>query len=675
MNRSRQSYLIVSVLALCAWMGLALAPCGAQTSPVPFLQQPVWPVGAVPGGAQFTLVATGTGFVRGSTLTWNGTRLTTTYVSGTRINASVPASYITASLGALVGVQQPGGLPASNGVTFEVGKSRTSVTLGRTDYAAGLDSVSVVTADFNGDGVPDLAAVSNSQSNFTILTGNGDGTFKVQGTFLIPSAPGYVAVADFNNDGKADLAISGLGVVYVFLGNGDGTFGGATDYTMQADDGPVAVGDFNGDGIVDIATTDPATGTVAVMVNGVATNYSVGSMPEGVTVGDFNHDGKLDLAVANYAGASLSILLGNGDGTFKTPSTITTTNGPWALVTADINNDAKLDLLVATPGYSQTENQMVVLVGNGDGTFKAPQGYSVGSDPLGIVAGDFNNDRKLDVAVAAEASNQVSLLLGNGDGTFQTSLSYAAAAGVDSLAAGDFNKDGSLDLAGSYYNSSSVSAFLQPSNGQAKAVVSPTSLTFPLTVVSYSSASMPVTLTNTGTANLSIQSITASAQFSANTNFQGGCQSSLSPGAFCTINVTFTPQHQGTQTGTLTISDNAQGSPQTVSLQGQATFFLVSPLSWDFGTVTWGTTSTPLQISIYGEDGQPEKVSFSISPSGDTSLFPYTNTCNGYVPSHAFCYVNISFAPVQGTGSVSANFQINGGGGLTKVAISGTGHQ
>jgi hypothetical protein len=85
-----------------------------------------------------------------------------------------------------------------------------------------------------------------------------------------------------------------------------------------------------------------------------------------------------------------------------------------------------------------------------------------------------------------------------------------------------------------------------------------------------------------------------------------------------------------------------------------------------------GTTSAPQVISIYGEDGQPEKVSFSISPSSDTSLFPYTNTCNGYVPSHATCTVSISFAPT-GVGSVSASLQIDGGGGLTKVALTGTG--
>jgi len=109
-----------------------------------------------------------------------------------------------------------------------------------------------------------------------------------------------------------------------------------------------------------------------------------------------------------------------------------------------------------------------------------------------------------------------------------------------------------------------------------------------------------------------------------------------------------------------------------VALSGQATFFIVTPPSLDFGNVTVGTTSPTQTISIYGEDGQPEKVTFSIAPSSDTALFPYTDTCNGYVPSHAYCYVYISFAPTQ-TGVVSATFQINGGGGLTMVPIMGTG--
>ncbi len=667
MNRGHRSILGTLAVALCMPAAWAVQPGQKQTNPVPFLAQPVSPMGATPGSSQFTLIANGTGFVSGSTIDWNGTPLQTTFISSTRIKAQVPAANVASAAGVIVNVAQPGGLPASNWLPFEIGTSSTAVTLNRTDYTAGLDSVSIVAEDFTGDGILDLAVLSNAQSNFTILTGNGDGTFKVQGTFAVPSAPGYLAVGDFNNDGEADLAISGLGVVYVFLGNGDGTFQGPTDYSMQADDGPVALGDFNGDGVLDIATTDPATGTIAVMVNGVTTNYTVGSMPEGVVVGDFNRDGKLDLAVANYASASISILLGNGDGTFQTPASVTTTDGPWGILTADVNNDSKPDLVVATPGYSETQNLMVVLLGNGDGTFQAPVGYSVGSDPVAVVAGDFNRDRKIDMAVAAQSGNEVSLLLGTGTGTFGAATNYAAAAGISALAVGDFNKDGSLDLAGSYSTSSSVSAFLQPANGEAVAVLNPTTLNFPLTVVSYSSASMPVTLTNTGTANLNITSITTSAQFSQTNK----CGSTLAPGAFCTIDVVFTPEHQGTQTGTLSIADNAAGSPQTVSLKGQATFFLVSPLSINFGTVTEGTTSSPVQISIYGEDGQPEKVSFSISPSSDTSLFPYTNTCNGYVPSHGYCYVNISFAPTTNSCVENVNFQIDGGGGLSKVALKG----
>lgn len=670
MKRSELWSVRCSLALLCALIGpLAGTPAQAQANPVPFLNQPVVPMGAAPGGKQFLLIGYGTGFVNGSVLQWNGTSLRTSYISGTKIQGAVPAPNVASPGGAIITVAQPSGGPVSNWLPFEIGSTIGTLSLGRTDYTVGSNCYSTIAADFNGDHVLDLAVVSNDQANFTILSGNGDGTFKTTGTFAIPSTPGYAATGDFNHDGKVDLAISGIGVVYVFLGNGDGTFGGATDYTMQADAGPLVVADFNGDGNPDMATTDASTGTVAVMVNGVSTNYTVGSSPEGIAVGDYNRDGKLDLAVANFGSSNISILLGNGDGTFQPAVNVATTNGPYGIITADTNNDSNLDLIVATPGYSQTENQVAILLGNGNGTFQAPVNYAVGSDPMAVAAGDFNDDRKLDLAVANEGSGTVSVLLGNGNGTFQTATSYTAAGALDALAVGDFNDDGALDVAGSYYNGSSASVFLQQQTGIPVASLSPTSLKFPLTVVSYSSASMPVTLSNTGTGNLNIRSITATAQFSETNN----CGTGLAPGAFCTINVVFTPEHQGTQTGVLSVTDNATGSPQTVSLTGQATFFLVSPLSINFGNVNVGSTSNPQVISIYGEDGQPEKVTFSISPSGDTSLFPYTNTCtNGYVPSHGTCTVSISFAPTS-KGTVSANFQINGGGGLTKVAMTGTG--
>jgi len=655
------------VVMMCAGLTLAGA-AGAQTNPVPSVDLPVSPMGAAPGGAQFTLTANGTGFVPGSTVTWNGVGLPTTYISGTRITATVPAANLAVATGAIIAVAQPGGVPVSNWMPFEVGTAESSVTLGRTDYGVALDSPSIVTADFNGDGILDLAVVSSSASSFTILLGNGNGTFTVQGSVAVPTTPGYAVAADFNNDGNQDLAVSGVGAVYVFPGNGDGTFGTATEYTMQADDGPLAVGDFNGDGVLDIATTDATAGTVAVLVNGVATNYTVGSMPEGVVVADFNRDDRLDLAVANYASASISVLLGEGNGSFRTPLTVSTTDGPWALLAADTSNDGKLDLLVATPGYEQTENQLVVLLGNGNGTFNTPVGYSVSSEPVALAAGDFNNDLKLDVAVAAESGEAICLLEGNGNGTFKASRTYKTPADIDTLAVGDFNNDGALDLAGSYSNDATASVFLQLFNGSPAASVSPTSLVFPLTVVSFSSASMPVTLTNTGNATLTISSINATAQFSQTNN----CGTSLAAGDSCTINVVFTPEHQGTQTGTLTISDNAAGSPQTVSLQGQGEFFEVSPLSLNFGTVSVGSTSSPQVITIYGEDSTPEKVTFSISPAGDTSLFPYTNTCDGNVPSHASCTVSISFAPTA-SGTVNATFQITGGGGTVKVSLTGTG--
>ncbi|HUI42336.1 MAG TPA: FG-GAP-like repeat-containing protein, partial [Terriglobia bacterium] len=535
----------------------------------------------------------------------------------------------------------------------------------------GTNSMSLVAADFNNDGVPDLAVVNSDTSNFSVLLGKGDGTFAPQKLYKTPSAMGYMVAGDFNNDGKLDLAGSAAGYIYVFPGRGDGTFTGAIKYAADAASGPLAAADFNGDGILDEVSSNATLNEVAVLVKGTGTDYATGKNPAGIAVGDFNRDSNLDLAVANYASNTISILLGRGDGTFRPGTNAKTIEGPIALAAADLNGDSKLDLIVATPGYSRTENDVVVLLGNGDGTFQTAVRYPVSGTPAAVVTGDFNNDGKVDVAVANSGSDALTILLGHGDGTFQAATDQPGAGALDAVAIGDFNHDGNLDVAGSYAGGTSASVFLeQGSGGQPTAVLSPTSLKFPLTVVSKSSAPLPVTLSNTGTATLTISSISPSSEFTETNN----CGSSLAAGSSCTINVVFTPEQQGQWTGTLSVTDNAADSPQTVSLTGQATFFIVSPSSLNFGQVTVGTTSPSQQISIYGEDSTPEKVTFSIDPSGDASLFPHTDTCNGYVPSHAYCYVNVSFAPTA-TGLVSATFEITGGGGTTRVAMTGTGIQ
>jgi hypothetical protein len=227
----------------------------------------------------------------------------------------------------------------------------------------------------------------------------------------------------------------------------------------------VAVGDFNGDGKLDLAVANEFSNNVSVLLgNGDGTfqyapNFAVGTGPVSLAMGDFNGDGKPDLAVVNQNGYSVSIFLGNGDGTFQTTRNYAVGTNPDSVVVGDFNGDGKLDLAVANSG----SNTVSVLLGNGDGSFQTAQNYAVATNPDSVAVGDFNGDGKLDLAVANGVSNNVSLLLGNGDGTFQAAKNFGAGGGPVSIAVGDFNGDGKADLAVANLFGNTVSVL--PGNG------------------------------------------------------------------------------------------------------------------------------------------------------------------------------------------------------------------
>lgn len=339
------------------------------------------------------------------------------------------------------------------------------------------------TADFNGDGKPDVAVMASLSNAIYILLGNGDGTFTAGETI-----PGIGTTAcildnqasncsmttgDFNNDGKADLAVTSGGdnTVIVLLGNGDGTFTQAPGSPITVGNFPEAVrtGDFNNDGTLDLAVANSNDDTVTILLgngNGTFTPSTGSPVPTGVfpfyiTVADFNRDGIADFATSNEGDSTVTVQLSNGDGTFtQAPgSPIPNLNyNPAQLVAADFNSDGIPDLAVAnfTAVPPSPVGNVVVLLGKGDGSFNPAPGspISVGVDPLALAAADFNQDGHTDLAVdnygliSNPPTQTLTLLLGDGKGNFTsagtpTTLAYSP----NDLVPADYNGDGTIDLA------------------------------------------------------------------------------------------------------------------------------------------------------------------------------------------------------------------------------------
>ena len=208
---------------------------------VPFISSPLIPASAVPGGAGFTLTVNGVNFVSGATINWNGTPLTTSFVSSSKLTASVPASNVATAATAQIIVTNPApGGGTSNLAFLQVTTVSIPTALTRTDIASGTAPSGLATADFNGDGKLDLAIVNSGSNTVSILLGNGNGTFTLKSSPATGQNPSAATVGDFNLDGKLDLAITNQAdsTVTVLLGNGDGTFG-ATAVALLTGAGPL----------------------------------------------------------------------------------------------------------------------------------------------------------------------------------------------------------------------------------------------------------------------------------------------------------------------------------------------------------------------------------------------------------------------------------------------------
>ena len=361
-------------------------------------------------------------------------------------------------------------------LSYETGAGPTSAMLGDFNLDGKLD---VVTAN-NYDSRPGGYDIPNAVS---VLLGNGDGTFQ---DHLASANAGWhtsEAVGDVNADGKPDLVTANFydNTLSVLIGKGDGTFQSPLTLPIRSP-ASVVIADVNADGQPDIAATNFDEGNVGVFLgNGDGTFlpkrvFAAGAGAHGLAIGDVNADDALDLVTANYFVGSVSVLLGSDDGTFQ-PQTMFATD-PWTyrVSIGDMNLDGKADIATANSTYSVLQsNSVSILLGNGDGTFQPQQVFAASPVPVSVTQGDLNGDGNPDLVVANTDSsiNTISIYLGNGDGTFRTAQAYSTGLAPYTPVVGDLNGDGRLDIVvpNSYSDGppnsyvDNVSVFLNTGNG------------------------------------------------------------------------------------------------------------------------------------------------------------------------------------------------------------------
>jgi Calx-beta domain/FG-GAP-like repeat len=352
----------------------------------------------------------------------------------------------------------PSQILLGNGSGGLSGGSNVSVGFGRR----------VVPGDFNKDNKLDLALAGEGAS-VSVILGDGLGNFSAPKKFPVSNGAGFIATADFNNDGNVDLVTAGNGIS-VLAGDGAGNFGAATIVSLGFPTATVTVADFNGDSKPDVAVSGDQS-LIAILIGngnggfGTPVLYRINTSALDIVSGDFDGDNKADVAITNTSFSpltSMSLFYGDGSGNLRFASVIPVGSSPYAITNGDLNSDGHDDLVYANISHDTVS----VLINNGSGGFGPPATFAVGAEPRSVALGDLNGDQKLDLVTANSDAFSVSVLLGNGQGAFGPA-NHISVPGFnpESVTIGDLNNDGRPDIAVAYRSASIVSILLANSSG------------------------------------------------------------------------------------------------------------------------------------------------------------------------------------------------------------------
>jgi hypothetical protein len=478
------------------------------------------------------------------------------------------------------------------------------------------------------------------------------------------------------------FSFDGRGFAAVFLGNGDGTFQNEVDYPAQLGAQAITAADVNGDGKLDLVVANEAlanSGVSVLLGNGdgtfqAAVNYATGTMPYGVVVGDLNGDGIPDIATSDNDAGTVSLLLGNGDGTFQ-PHVDYPVNYPNNVATAllslalgDFNGDGMLDLVVANADNLVTILLQSTLSVSATSLKFANQTVGTGSSPQASTLSNVATKGSVTISGAQVSGANAS------DFTVSTSCSKlqpksACKVNVTFTPTATGTRTATVSVTDSAVGS--PHQITVTGTGAVPAVkLSSTALTFGTQLVNTASPLHYVTLSNAGNGTLTISSIAASGDFSATNT----CNQQLKAGASCRISIAFRPITAGARTGTVTITDSATGSPHSVSLSGNGTFFKLSSGALNFGNQSVGTTSPAQSVTLTNVAPKTTE-SVSVKMGGtDHGDFKQSNNCGAALAAQASCAITVTFAPAA-AGSRTAAVQIIGGGGNPRtVTLTGNGN-